>query len=129
MPDVRQVGEHDVVRPGVGSFRRQQIGFDERDPVGDRVTDGILAGKLEGIRRDVGREDRDSVGRATLPQLDREGDRDRAASRADIHDPQRAPARRRRSEPADHSLHRQLDEALRLRPRDQRAAVHLKASP
>ena len=33
---------------------------------------------------------------ATLPQLDREGDRDRAASRADIHDPQRDASERAR---------------------------------
>jgi hypothetical protein len=55
------------------------------------VGDGILAGEVEGIRPEIGREDPHGVRQRDAPaaQLDRDADRDRPAARADVDDPDR----------------------------------------
>ena len=55
-PDVGQVGEDQVVR--IDHDRRQEVGLEEREAVGGRVTDRVLAGEVERLGRDVDREDR-----------------------------------------------------------------------
>ena len=74
---------------GPASPSGQQVGLRERDPVGDRMTDGVLAGQPERVRGDVDRQDLDRLERPEPPERDRQRDGDRAAPRPDVHDPER----------------------------------------
>ena len=67
----------------------------------------------------------------TPPQPDGQRDRDRAAPRPDVDDPEvRLPGGRAlEAEPAHDLVLRELDEALRLGPRDQRPRVDLEGEP
>ena len=49
--DVRQVGEDQVVR--VDDDRREEVGLEEAEAIGRRVTDRVLAGEVERLGRDV----------------------------------------------------------------------------
>ena len=86
--DVGQVGQHEV-EALAGRPVRQQVGDREGDPVGDRVADGVLAREIERIRGDVDGEDLDRLERPELAEPDGQRDRDRAAPRPDVDDPER----------------------------------------
>ena len=103
-PDVRQVGERR--RRTAPIARRAAAGRrDEAEPVADGVADGVLAGEVERLRRDVDRDDGHVLRRdPPLAKRDREGDRDRAAARADVGDPERLAGRSRPRGQRGHDL-------------------------
>src|SRR5439155_9591125 len=74
--------------------RREQIRLDEADAIRDTVTDRVLAGHVEGLRRDVGAKDLDLAESPPAAQRRRQGDRDGAAAGAYVGDPQRGGSRR-----------------------------------
>src|SRR5207244_7091599 len=115
--------EHDVERRR--DDRRQEVGLDEPDAIRDRVAHRVLAGQVERIRRIVGAQDLDLAEGAATPQRYSEADRNRGAAGADVRDPDgwRAPRPRRRGEPLEDLRFGELDEALGLRARDERAGV------
>ena len=59
--DVRQVRDDDVVR--IDDDRRQEVRLEEREAVGDRVTDRVLAGEVQRLGRDVDGDGRHLAGR------------------------------------------------------------------
>ncbi len=128
VPDVRQVGEDDVEASGIG---RQQVGLGERDPVRDRVPDRVLPGEPQRVRRDVDGQDPDGVESLDPPQAHGQRHGDGAAPRAHVDDLEvAAPGRpRARGQPPQNLVPRQVDEALRLGSRDQRACVDLEGEP
>ncbi len=132
-PDVRQVREDDVDRAAVVGRRRQQVGLDERDDVGDGVTDGILAGEPERGGRGVRRQERHVRREVDLPppQLDGERDDDRSAAGPHVGDANRSgvAATSGRAEPGHDRTSARLDDAFRLRPRNERAAVRRERQP
>ena len=113
--------------------RRQQVGLDERDDVGDGVADGILAGELERGGRGVRRQERHVRREVDLPppQLDGERDDDRSAARPHVGDANRSgvAATPRRAEPGHDRISACLDNAFRLRARNERAAVRRERQP
>ena len=131
VPDVGQVRQDQVEPDCVGRLGRQQVRQSEFDPIRDRVTDGILAGELERVGRDVHREDLDRLERVQAPERDSERDRDRAAPRTDVRDPKRrrATTAARRSEPAHDLGLGEVDEQLGLGPRDEGPLVDLERQP
>ncbi len=129
--DVGQVGQHEVEALAVRPVR-QQVGDREADPVGDRVADGVLACEIERIRGDVDGEDLDRLERPELAEPDGQRDRDRAAPGPDVHDPERRGGRLiagQDTQPAHDLGLRELDQALRLRSRDQRSRIRLEREP
>ena len=111
--------------------RRQQVGLDEAQPVGDPVADRVLAGELERLGRDVGRDDLDVAERLALAQRGRERDGDRATARADIGDPDglRADRPRSQGETIHHLAFGELDDELGLRPRDEARGIGREGQP
>ncbi len=95
------------------------------DAVRDRVPNGVLAGQVERLGRDVGRDDVTSASAPPAAERHGEGDRDRPAARPDVDDPDGcAPAGRAADGESPHHLGLgELDEALGLGPRDQRPGV------
>ena len=110
----------------------QQVRLHERDPVRRRHAPTAFSARVERVVGHVGREDLDRRSSARSPaQRDGEGDRDGAAARPDVDDPdRRRTGRPRRSAEPPHDLRLgELDEPLGLRSRDQRPASTANASP
>ena len=84
MPDVRQVGQHEIER---GDAIGHEIRTLEGHAVGDGMAHRVLAGQVQCVGRDIGREQHDRLGGATPAQGRGERDGDRATPRADVDDP------------------------------------------
>ena len=111
--------------------RRDEVGRREADPVPDPVPDGVLAGQVERVRRDVDRQQHDLVGLHPAPaQVRGDRDRDRAAPRPDVEHAQLV-ARRPHAhhEPPHDLLEHQVDQPLGLGSRDERPASTVNTSP
>ena len=112
--DVREVGQDQVERTarrhrGV----RQQVGSHELDRLADRMRDRVLAGEVEGVIGDVGRDQVDGVEGLAAPEPDRKGHDDRATPGANVDDTDCAilppvPPRRRRTSPSASSTRRSV---------------------
>ena len=128
-PDVRQVGEDEVERrdrrPAAGSRPRRT------HPSATAWPTAFSRASPSASARDVGREDLDRLERAAGAETTARATAIAPLPGPDVHDPERRRRRRagRRSEPAHDLGLGQLDEPLRLRPRDERPASTSNASP
>ena len=129
--DVRQVREDHLERPGIVAVEGQEVGDRETDPVGDRMPDRVLLGQVQRVRGDIHGQDVHLLERPEGPQRHGHRDRDRAAPRADVHDPERRgallpdPSPKATKDLAD----REVDDQLRLRSRDEGPRVDLEGEP
>ena len=128
--DVRQVGHDDV--PRVGVRRRQEVRGDDPQSIADGMPDGVLAGDVEGVGRDVDGHEVHVVRRyPALAQGDRHGDGDGPAARADVDDPDRLGERTAGGarEPGHDRGEGEVDELFGLRTRDEDPVVHGQGDP